>query len=108
MSLKEDIAKEARMEGKEAFRDGKTPPSNPHPTGTRECSSWYEGWYAERNLEMEERLFPKELKDSDAYQEFQRFLFPDNEKLTTNEFLSHWWWNKMERKRLFEIWKDQE
>jgi hypothetical protein len=88
---------------------------NPHQTGTRECSSWFEGWYAAANFALEDRLFPKEVKDSVAYREFERYLRPKVEIpsstmdwSTTDSFLSHWWWNKMERKRMFELWKDQE
>ena len=81
---------------------------NPHQTGTRECSSWFEGWHAEANFSLEEKLFPKEIRESDEYISFKRCLFPDSKALTTNDFLSHWWWDKMERKRLFELWKDTE
>ncbi len=115
MSLREDIAKEARREGSAAFKDGLLPPWNPHQIGTREFSAWYEGWVAERNFALEEELFPKEVKESIEYREFERCLRPKVEipsstmdRSTTDSFLSHWWWNKMERKRMFELWKEQE
>lgn len=115
MCLHEDIAKEARREGSSAFRDGIAIQTNPHQTGTRECSSWFEGWYAAERFALEEKLFPKEVKESDEYREFERYLKPKVKvpsstmpNPTTDSFLSHWWWDKMERKRLFELWKDQE
>ncbi len=108
MCLREDIAKEARREGSAAFRSGLLPPWNPHQIGTREFSAWHEGWVAESNFALEKKLFPKELTESEEYLSFKRCLFPNSTTLTTDSFLSHWWWNKMERKRMFELWKDQE
>ena len=108
MCLREDIAKEARKDGSSAFRSGTAIQMNPHQTGTRECSAWFEGWYVAERFALEEMLFPPEVRNSKEYIWFKRCLFPDGTALTTNEFFSHWWWNKMERKRLFELWKDTE
>lgn len=108
MCLREDIAKEARKDGSAAFRDGTAIQMNPYQTGTRECSAWFEGWHGAANFAKEEALFPKELRESDEYRSFKRCCFPDSKVLTTNEFLSHWWWNRPERKRLFNVWKEQE
>lgn len=108
MCLREDIAKEARKDGSAAFRDGTAIQWNPHQIGTMECRKWYEGWYASERSALEEKLFPKEIRESNEYLSFKQELFPNSDVLTTNEFLFHWWWDKMERKRLFEVWTGKE
>ncbi len=52
--LHEDLAKEARGDGRTAFNKGVPATANPYPAGCMECRHWNDGWaYGERLAQRE-------------------------------------------------------
>jgi hypothetical protein len=46
-AVREDEAKAAMFDGRDARREGRPHSANPHPEGTSEHSAWFMGWRIE-------------------------------------------------------------